>query len=280
MAALGFPLGLLFVTAALCCFRLDAGLGFQTCFRCADLRQPVFASLQFVGQFVAATAAQGGVLLGVELLGLLQQLLDLGFQPLDGLVHVAVAHRLVPRGVGTHLRPVRGQIPQLDHPQRAGQTQHVEKERSKRRLMDLAKIADGAKVGRSLAHDGSKSQVAFASGRDLAAGADAHGISVHQERHHHRDVERRLATHLPSVILMESRQVQLWDQVQQEEHQVVFGQRFARRNQLLAAMLGVPRAVVLASIFHDLAPVFRLKTLESRETRIIAKSTEPVQIDR
>src|SRR5271157_1898681 len=97
-AAFGFTLGLLLVAAALFFFRLGAGLGFETRFRLPDLRQPFLTPLQFVGQFVATTASQRSILLGVNLLGLLEQLLDLSFQPLDLLVHVPVTHRLVPRG--------------------------------------------------------------------------------------------------------------------------------------------------------------------------------------
>ena len=79
LAAFGFTLGLLLVAAALFVFRLGAGLGFQTRFRLPDLRQSFLTPLQFVGQFVATTASQRSVLLGVELLGLLEQLLDLSF---------------------------------------------------------------------------------------------------------------------------------------------------------------------------------------------------------
>ena len=99
----------------------------------------------------------------------------------------------MPRGVGSHLGPVGGQIAQLDHAHLAGQAQHLEEEGPKRRQVDLAKIADGAEVRRIIADNGSESQIAFAGGRDLAAGADAHGVGVDQERHHHGDVEGRLA---------------------------------------------------------------------------------------
>ena len=77
------------------------------------LRQSFLTPLQFVGQFVATTTSERSVLLGVELLGLLEQLLDLSFSPLDFLVHVAVTHRLVPRGVRSHLRPSVDRFPVL-----------------------------------------------------------------------------------------------------------------------------------------------------------------------
>ena len=88
-------------------------------------------------------------------------------------------------------------------------------------------------------------------------------VGVDQERDHHGDVERRLAAELAGVMLVEGREVELRDEIEQEEHQVVFGQRVARRDRLLAALLGVPGAVVLASIVHDLAPALCIKPLGS-----------------
>jgi hypothetical protein len=82
-ATFRFTLGLFLVTAVLFFFRLGAGLGLQSRFRLLDLYQPLFTPLQFVGQFVATTASQRSVLLSVDLLGLLQQLVDLRFQPVD-----------------------------------------------------------------------------------------------------------------------------------------------------------------------------------------------------
>ena len=148
-------------------------------------------------------------------------------------------------GVRSHLGPVGGQIPELDHAHLARQAQHLEEQGPKRRQVDLAKIADRAEVRRIVADDGSKRQIAFAGGRDLAAGADAHAVGVDQERDHHGHVERRLAAQLLGVMLVEGREIDLRDEIEQEEHQVVFGQRLSRRNRLLAALLGVPGAVVL-----------------------------------
>jgi hypothetical protein len=78
------------------------------------------------------------------------------------------------------------------------------------------------------------------------------------------DVEGRLATQLLGVMLVKRRKVQLREGVEQEEHQIVFGQRLAWRNGLLAALLGVPGAVVLATIFHDAAPVCPFESAAAR----------------
>jgi hypothetical protein len=81
-------------------------------------------------------------------------------------------------------------------------------------------------------------------------------------------------------ILVERRKVHLRDEIQEEEHQVVFGQRVSRRNRLLAALLGVPGAVLLASIVHDLTPAWGLKGLELGGATIVPASTHSVKIDR
>src|SRR5271165_3889403 len=104
--------------------------------------------------------------------------------------------------------------------------------------------------------------------------------SPSQDRDHHGYVERWLAARLLGVILVERRKVHLRDEIQEEEHQVVFGQRVSRRNRLVAALLGVPGAVLLASIVHDLAPAQSINALGFCRTSIVPESTDPVQIDR
>ena len=101
--------------------------------------------------------------------------------------------------------------------------QHLEEQGPKRRQVDLAEIADCAEVRRIVTDNGSKGQIALAGGRHPSAGADSHGVGVDQERDHHGHVERRLAAQLLGVILVEGREIDLRDEIQQEEHQVVFG---------------------------------------------------------
>ena len=93
---------------------------------------------------------------------------------------------------------------------------------------------------RIVTDNGSKGQITLAGGRHSSAGADSHGVGVDQERDHHGHVERRLAAQLLGVILVEGREIDLRDEIQQEEHQVVFGSALAAQR-LLAALLGVPR---------------------------------------
>ena len=131
---------------------LDLSLVFGLLFQAAHGRfdglQPLLTSLQLRGQFVPAATAQHRVLLGVDLLGLLEQGCHLGPQSLDLLLHVAIAHGLVPRRVGTELRAVEGQVAQLDHPQFARDTEHLDEQVLEPCLVDLAEVANGAEVGR------------------------------------------------------------------------------------------------------------------------------------
>jgi Phosphoinositide phospholipase C, Ca2+-dependent len=143
--------------------------------------------------------------------------------------------------------------------------------------VNLAEIADGAEIGWRVADDRWEGQVAFARRSDLAAGGDAHRIGVDQQRHHHGDIKGRLATQLAGIMLVQRRQIQLGDDVQQEKHQVVFRKSIARRHRLLAALVSVPRAVHLVSIVHDRAPEFRRDPRSRTNTDRIAELTRPAQ---
>ena len=159
-----------------------------TRFRLPDLGK-VLTPLQFVGQFVATTASQRMVLLGVELLGLLEQLLDLSFQPLDFLVHVAVTHRLVPRGVRSHLRPCRWTGSKLDHTHLAARQGLRNRVRNAARWI-LRKSLIVRKSGGSSPTTARKAR--FARRRPPPFGwSRSHGVGVDQERDHHGHVERR-----------------------------------------------------------------------------------------
>ena len=90
------------------------------------------------------------------------------------------------------LVPSVEQIAELDHAQFAGQTQHFHEQFLERLQVNLAKIADGTKVGRRLAHDGTEGQITFASRSNLPAGTNAYAVAINQECYHHGDIERRL----------------------------------------------------------------------------------------
>ena len=56
--------------------------------------------------------------------------------------------------------------------------------------MQLAEIADGAKIRAFLAHNGEEGQVTFAGHRDLTARKHPDAIGIEQQAHHHRWIER------------------------------------------------------------------------------------------
>ena len=84
------PLRLGSITSRLFGLGTRQSFRFQTGFRGLDLCQPVFTPLQLIGQFVAATAAQSGVLFGVGAASVRQKLIDLRFQAGDFLFHIAL----------------------------------------------------------------------------------------------------------------------------------------------------------------------------------------------
>ena len=127
--------------------------------------------------------------------------------------------------------------------------------------MDLAKVADGAEVGWIVADDGSEGQIPFTRGGDLAAGADSDAVGVDQERDHHGDIEGGLAAEFVGVMAVEGREIELGDEIEEEKHQIVFGQGVSRGDRLKAALIGVPSAVVLALIDHDLPRSQRIRPL-------------------
>jgi hypothetical protein len=79
---------------------------------------------------------------------------------------------------------------------------------------------------------------------------------------------------------VEGGEIDLRHEIQQKEHQVVFGQRVSWRDRVIAVLLSVPDTVILAAIVHDLAPARHIQVLKLTGTRIVPKSTPSVQIGR
>ena len=146
-------------------------------------------------------------------------LLNLPSQLPDFLVHVAVAHRLVPRGVGSHLGPVGGQVSQRDQAQVRRPVAALPGTGAlkcdARRILRKSLIV--RKSGGSLPTMARKADVAFARRRDLAAGADPDGVGVDQERDHHGHVERRLAAQFTGVLRWNGCEIHLRDEIDQQE---------------------------------------------------------------
>ena len=107
---------------------LGPRLGFQPLHRRVDRRQAILPATQILRQLIAPPCAEGCIVLGIDVFGLLEQLIDLGPQPFDFLGHVAVAHRLVPRGIALDLGPIDGDRAQADQPGRLGQAEGLDEQ--------------------------------------------------------------------------------------------------------------------------------------------------------
>ena len=99
--------------------------------------------------FIATSAAQSGIVLGVVLVRLRHQSLNVFAQAVGFLTHIAIAHGFVPRGVPLHFRPIGCHIAQLHQPRLARHTQYLGKDVAKGLQMQLTKVTDGPKSGRS-----------------------------------------------------------------------------------------------------------------------------------
>src|SRR5450755_3267972 len=125
-------------------------LGLERLLRLLDLRQTLLATLQLLGQLIAAAIrAEALILLRVDLLGLGKQRRDVRSDRSDlslklGLLldHPLVAHRLMPRGIRTQLRPIQRQAPKPDELRLLAQPQRLHEQLAQRLQMPLAEPCD------------------------------------------------------------------------------------------------------------------------------------------
>ena len=222
--ATGFSLGVGLFTLAAFRVRFLLSLLFQTAHGLLDRFQASFAAIQFFRQLVASSRAQGGILFGVGLFSLLEQGRDFAPQPLDFLLHIAIAHGLVPRSIGSHLRSVQGEIAERDHSHFSGDSQDFDKQVGQGLEMDFAEVADRAEVGTLLADDRDEGHVTFASEGNFAAGKDAYRVSVKEQRTHHGHVERRCAAGFSFIVGINRREIELRYEFDEKEDEIVFRQ--------------------------------------------------------
>lgn len=131
---LGFRRGLLFGG-------LLFGFGFQFRLGRPDLLDPALAPRQLLRQLVAATPLAILRILGrIHILGLLEQRLDLRFQPRLGLSHARVTHRLMLARVGLDLGSIDRHMAQLHQTGLFAQQQGLREQPRKRLQMTLAKL--------------------------------------------------------------------------------------------------------------------------------------------
>lgn len=87
------------------------GFGFQCAHGFLYLLETALSPVQFLGQIPSFLAlAVTGVFLGICHFRSDQKLLDLPLKFLFGLLHSTVAHGLVLRSVGSHLRSIEGDV--------------------------------------------------------------------------------------------------------------------------------------------------------------------------
>ena len=206
-----------------------------------DRRQAIFPSTQFLGQLIATPRTQHRVVLGIDGLGLLQQLIDLGAEPDHVLGHVAIAHRLVARGIALDLGPIDGDRAQADQAGRLRQAEHLHEHIGEGVEVVLAEEADGAEVGAVGADDGQEGEVALAGQGDLSAGEDADAVGVQEQAGHQGGVEGRGAAGLVLVAGVELGEVEPGDDIEEEEDQVILRELGGGCVGLVGVGLGGPR---------------------------------------
>jgi hypothetical protein len=111
----------------------------------------------------------------------------------------------VTRGIALNLRTIHGDVPQFDHARRRSQLQDLDKHADKGIQVELAEIADRAKVRTILPNNGEEGQIAFAGQGNLAAGENADAVAIEQQTHHLGRVKWRGAPSFILVVAVEPR---------------------------------------------------------------------------
>ena len=120
------------------------------------------------------------VLLGVDALGLCQQLSALLLELILRLRHALVAHGLVLGRVGLHLRAVDGDMPEPDEPCLLTEPEHLHEQPRERLQMLLAELCDAVVVGVLIAGQHTKRDLLVGRPFDASRGRLAHAVRVDQ----------------------------------------------------------------------------------------------------
>ena len=134
--------------------------------------------------------------------------------------------------VGLDLGPVQTDRAQLHQPHRLRHQQDLHEQRFELAKEALSEIRDGTVIGIGVGADEAKRNRVVGGLRQLAAGEQASGIAVEQQRHQHRRMVGRRAR--PPVSRHQMAQIQLINDVDDEPCQVFLRQviLYARRKQL------------------------------------------------
>ena len=233
------------------------GQGLQRRIGFPYLSQPALPEGPFLRQFISPLVlAVPAVLLIVHFLGSPEQLGHLSRQLPFLLFHPAVAHRLIPGGVGLNLGAVQRHVAQPHQSSPLAQFQHVPEQVGKRCQVVLAKVGDGAKVGGIVGRQDPERDVLVETLGDAACGGHAGAIAVEQHLDHHPRMVGRVATLLALIAAGDGRQVQLVHQVGDEVGRMVRWQPLLERGRQQQLLLGLVGTEGLA---HQ-----RLRALDAR----------------
>jgi hypothetical protein len=226
-AALGFlePIGPRFWDRS----RLLGAALVESALGLAQPAAPALGGLQLCRQLVAARLAEALVLLGVDRVGLGQDLSR------DLLVVARRLHRRVSR----QLRAVDRDHADTDQPRLGAHRQHLAEQLAQRALVALTKARDGRVIGRLIGADHPRGDVLDTAALDPPRRPLPDRVAIQQQRDHHRRIVRRPAVTVGPVAAIERAQIELRDGVDHEPRQMAIRQPLAqarRQQQLLLAI--------------------------------------------
>ena len=162
------------------------GLLFERCLRLPNALSTLLTPLQLLGNVPLRLAdTQSCVVLGVGSFRLGEDLLDLLPQTTLELHHARMAHRLVLAGVALDLRAVDGDVAQLDQTRLLAQTQHLEKQTLKLRLVLSTEATDAGVIRVVAPRHHAEGHVLVRRPLQATRRPDPEAVAVDQQSHHH-----------------------------------------------------------------------------------------------
>ena len=149
-------------------------------------------------------------------------------------------------GSGACLRAVDRHMAELHQARPVTQRQNLCEQLPQVLQVALAKVGDGAEIGRVERHNAHEINALAAGLGHAPRGVDAAAIPIEQQRRHHHRVERRLAS-LAGVAGQDLGQVQLIPHdTQHERREMVLGHKVLRGNRQQQRIVDLPGAKCLA----------------------------------
>ena len=215
--------------------RLLSPLVIESALGLAQPAAPALRGRQLVRQLVAARVAELLVFLGIDRVGLGEDLAR------DLLV---IARRLR-RGVGRDLGPIDGDHPDPDQPGVRAERQHLAEQLGQRALVTLAKPRDRGVIGRLIGADHARGDVLDTAPLQPPRRTLPDRVAVKQQRDHHRRIVRRPTMPVDPIGRVEPAQVKRGDGVDHEPREVPLGQPLAQARRQQQLLLAITRDEVL-----------------------------------